>query len=154
MKITIAPIALLIALLTAAPSFADSVPGVGITREHMREMMAARGWPATIKTDEYGATIIESSVNNVTFDVYFYECANDYCRDIQFAAGWSNVTVTPDQINNWITQKRFVRVYWKPGNVVWAEMDARISEGTTENIEEYLSLWPVMLGEFKTFMNL
>jgi hypothetical protein len=38
--------------------------------------------------------------------------------------------------------------------VLFAEHDARILSGTTENIEASLAFWKVMLGEFKTFMKL
>lgn len=40
----------------------------------------------------------------------------------------------------------------RPGNILWAEQDARISRGTTENIDESLTLWSQTLVEFKKFM--
>ncbi|MDE2229982.1 MAG: YbjN domain-containing protein [Alphaproteobacteria bacterium] len=116
--------------------------------------MTKRGLPAKITKDSDGTTIITSRVSGVNFDTYFYECQNGICRDVQFAAGWSNSSATPDRVNQWNTTKRFVRVYWKSGHVLWAEMDARIALGTTENIDEYMALWPEMLREFKDFMHL
>lgn len=152
MKNFIAMIVAALAVL-AIPAFADPIPANGITPEQMAQIMRASGLPATVGHDSNGVLIISSRVVDVNFDVYFYECVSNYCRDIQFAAGWSNSTATPDLINSWNTTKRFLRVYWKPGNIVWAEQDARISLGTTENIKEQLALWPQMLIEFKTFMH-
>lgn len=155
MKSPFLPLLLAASLLGAAPAPAAPLPQGGITPQQMVEIMTRHGLPATLTRDSNGVQIITSRAVNVNFDVYFYECRDGSCRDIQFAAGWSNATgATPDRINEWNTTKRFIRVYWKPGNVVWAEQDARISRGTTENVEEYLALWPEMLGEFKSFMHL
>ena len=154
MKSKLVPATLVLALAAAAPAFATPVPARGISPEQMVQLMTKRGLPAKIGKDSNGTLIISSRVVDVNFDVYFYECASNYCRDIQFAAGWSNSTAAPERINEWNTTKRFVRVYWKPGNVIWAEEDARISRGSTENIDEQLALWPQMLIEFKQFMHL
>lgn len=56
------------------------------------------------------------------------------------------------KVNEWNTIKRFLRVYTKPGKLLWAEMDMVISPGTTENIDDSLTMWATMLGEFKKFM--
>ena len=155
MKSPFLPLLLAATLLAAAPASAGPLPQSGISFQQMVEIMTRHGLPATISRDSNGVQIITSRVININFDVYFYECQNGFCRDIQFAAGWSNATgATPDRVNEWNTTKRFIRAYWKPGNVVWAEQDARISLGSTENIDEDLTLWPQMLGEFKTFMHL
>jgi hypothetical protein len=38
--------------------------------------------------------------------------------------------------------------------VIWAEQDIVVTRSTTENIDDCLALWPRMLTQFKTFMNL
>lgn len=148
----------LLGLLTAAPAFAlvTSVPvsPAGVTREEIAKLMTQYGWPAKLAKDSNGTPIISSRAAGVNFDVYFYECHDGRCTDLQFAAGWSNAKVTPDQVNQWNADKRFLRSYWKPGNVVWAEMDARVARGTTGNIQEYLALWPTLLHEFTSFMHI
>lgn len=154
MRSWLIPVIPALVLMVAAPASAGPVPARGISPEEMVQIMTKRGLQAKIGRDSSNTLIISSRVVDVNFDVYFYECENGYCRDIQFAAGWSNSRATPEQINEWNTTKRFVRVYWKPGNVIWAEQDARISRGTTENIDEQLALWPQMLAEFKQFMHL
>jgi hypothetical protein len=144
------------ALLSAAPAFAASapIPAAGITPNELAQLMRQHGWPAKITHDSDGNLIISSRAADVNFDMYFYQCRNGRCTDIQFAAGWSGARVAPDKVNQWNRTKRFLRTYWKPGNILWTEMDARISRGTTANVEEYLALWPEMLDEFKPFMGL
>jgi len=158
MKRVSACTAVIVTLLAATPAFAAvtsaPVSAAGITREEMVQLMTQRGWSAKIDKDSSGTPVVSSRVNGVNFDMYFYECTRGRCTDIQFAAGWSNAKVTPDQINQWNTTKRFLRAYWKPGNILWTEMDARIALGSTGNIDEYLALWPQMLHEFTSFMHI
>jgi hypothetical protein len=126
-----------LAVCVSAPAFAAPIPAGGITMDQMAKLMTARGWSAKITEDAKGNQIIKSRAADVNFDVYFYNCANDRCRDIQFAAGWSKVTTAPSRINQWNTEKRFLRVYWKEGNVLWAELDSRVARSTTENINRW-----------------
>jgi len=140
--------------VTALHALADAVPKAGITMDDMAFLMSKHGLPTKIEKDSKGREIIKSRVAGINFDVYFYNCENGRCRDIQFAAGWQLKAVSSDRINAWNTEKRFLRVYWKPGNVMFAEHDLRVAETTTENIDEALELWPALLEEFKEFMKL
>jgi hypothetical protein len=60
--------------------------------------------------------------------------------------------VSSAKINEWNTSKRYLRVYSKPGKVVWAEQDVVVTNSTTENIDDYLTLLPKMYNTFKEFM--
>lgn len=145
---------LTIALLAAAPALASPLTEQGVTRELMVEIMTRHGLPARIDKDSKGNVIVKSRVAEVNFDVYFFNCTDGGCREIQFAAGWTNSTATTAKINEWNTNKRYLRVYSKPGKVIWAEQDAIVGRGTTENIDEYLTTWATVIAIFKTFMNL
>jgi hypothetical protein len=140
--------------VTALHALADPVPKAGITVEDMTFLMSKHGLPTQIDKDSKGREIIKSRVGGINFDVYFYNCETGRCRDVQFAAGWQMKAVSSDRINAWNTEKRFLRVYWKPGNVMFAEHDLRVAQTTTENIDEALELWPLLLEELKQFMKL
>jgi hypothetical protein len=145
---------LAIALFCAAAASAGPLNEAGVTREQMIGIMTRHGLPARMDKDSHGAVIVKSRVADVNYDVYFYNCVAGSCNQIQFAAGWSNSVVAASKVNEWNTTKRFLRVYTKPGKVIWAEMDMDISRGTTENIDDDLTMWATMLGEFKKFMKL
>jgi hypothetical protein len=142
------------ALLTAAPAVAGPLTEQGVTREEMVEIMTGHGLPARIDKDSKGNVIVKSRVAEVNFDVYFFDCTDGGCREIQFAAGWTNSTASQAKVNEWNATKRYLRVYSKPGKIIWAEQDAIVGRGTTENIEEYLTTWATVIAIFKTFMNL
>jgi hypothetical protein len=154
MKLSGFAAALAIALLTATQASASPLNDQGVTREEMVEIMRADGLPAKIETDSKSNVIVKSRVAEINFDVYFFDCKAERCAAIQFAAGWSNANASAAKVNEWNTTKRYLRVYTKPGKVIWAEQDIVVTRSTTENIDDCLALWPRMLTQFKTFMNL
>ena len=145
---------LAIALTTAAPAGAETLTAQGVTREKMVAIMIRHGLPARIDKDSKGNVIVKSRIIDINYDVYFFDCTDAGCREIQFAAGWSDSKASQDRINEWNTTKRYLRAYSKPGNVIWAEQDAILGRGTTDNIEDYLTTWGTMLVQFKEFMKL
>ena len=145
---------LAVALSAAAPALASPLPEAGITREHMVQVMAQHGLPARIDKDSNGNVIVKSRVAGINFDVYFFDCSDAGCREIQFAAGWSNSEIPQSKVNEWNTTKRYLRVYTKPGKVIWVEQDAIVGRGTTENIDECLHTWGTVIVIFKKFMDL
>ena len=145
---------LAVALTAAAPAVASSLPEAGVTREHMVQIMTQHGLPARIDKDSNGNVIVKSRVASINFDVYFFDCSDAGCREIQFAAGWSNSDIPQSKVNEWNTTKRYLRVYTKPGKVIWAEQDAVVGRGTTENIDECLRTWGTAIAIFKKFMDL
>jgi hypothetical protein len=145
---------LAVALLTAAPAMAETLTEQGVTREKMVAIMTRHGLPARIDKDSKGNVIVKSRIIDINYDVYFFNCTDGGCREIQFAAGWTDSTASLDRINEWNTTKRYLRDYSKPGNVIWAEQDAVVGRGTTDNIEDYVTTWGTMLVQFKEFMKL
>lgn len=150
-----------LALFAAIPAFAEvtsaPVPATGIAPEEMAQLMSQHGWPAQIAKDSDGNPLIKSNVAGVGFDVAFFECHGGRCRDIRFEVGWSKAgppNVTPEKLNTWNTNNRFLRAYLRPDRSLWAAMDARIARGTTANVEEYIVLWPATLKEFRSYFGL
>jgi hypothetical protein len=90
---------LAVALLTAAPAVASPLTEQGVTRELMVEIMIRHGLPARIDKDSKGNVIVKSRVAEVNFDVYFFNCTDSGCREIQFAVGWTNSTASQAKIN-------------------------------------------------------
>jgi hypothetical protein len=134
------------ALMSAMPAFASPLNEQGITREEMVEVMLADGLPAKIDKDSRGNVIVRSRVSDINFDVYFFDCTDNRCGAIQFAGGWSNSSASEARINEWNTTKRYLRVYSKPGKVIWAEQDVLVTRSTTENLDDCLALWRKMIA--------
>ena len=145
---------LAIGFLAAAPAAAFDLPEQGLSRQQMVDIMTKHGLTARIDKDDRDNVIVRSRVAGINFDVYFFHCVDGSCREIQFAAGWNKSPATPGQVNEWNTTKRYLRVYWKPNQVIWAEQDVIVGRGTSENIDDYLTTWEDVIVEFKSFMKL
>ncbi len=142
---------LLQAAAFAAPVAARPLTG-GISRADMAEYLKAKGYTVNLATDSHGEEILKTSVVGVNFDVYFYECDGaKLCQAVQFAAGWNlDVKPSPDILNAWNKEKRFIRAYADESGALFGEMDLIVyPTSTTEQIDAYLKLWEAMLPDFK-----
>jgi Putative bacterial sensory transduction regulator len=145
---------LAIALMAAAPAGAETLTAQGVTREKMVAIMTRHGLPARIGKDGKGNMIVKSRIVDINYDVYFFIWTDGGCREIQFAVGWSNSKASQDKVNEWNSTKLYLRVYSKPGRVIWAEQDVIVGRTTAENIDEHLTTWSTAIARFKEFMNL
>jgi len=146
----------LVLSLETSPALARDLPAAGMTREQVAGWLRDRGYPAEIKTDSTsGDTYVSSTVDGVTFGIYLYGCDGDVCPDIQYSAGWTGLSaVTPDQINVWNRDNRYVRAYVSKEGGVFGEYDVDIAAGGTwEQLNHSLDRWVQALDAFKAFLN-
>lgn len=129
----------------------------GVTRAEIRDYLAAHGYEAKITTDANNNSIVKTTVDGVTFNVYFYDCQGERCPQIQFSAGWRMPSPpTPELVNDWNRSKRLARAYTsEKGDELFIEVDLDL-ENTTSNaqINEYLRVWKILLGNFKKHFSL
>jgi hypothetical protein len=145
---------LAIALMAAAPAGAETLTAQGVTREKMVAIMTRHGLPVRIAKDSKGNVIVKSRIVDINSDIYFFICTDGGCREIQFAAGWSNSKASQDEVNERNSTKRYLRVYSKPDRVIWADQNVIVGRTTAENIDEYLTTWSTAIARFNEFMNL
>lgn len=142
----------------ALPGSAAATPVTGgITRAEMAEHLQTLGYEIKLEADWKGLDIIKTNAVGVNFDVYFLDCDGGRCQSIQFAAGWTTTNKpSPDAVNAWNRDKRFIRAYLtEDGGALYGEMDLHVAPASsTEQIDEYLRLWKVMLPDFKTRFSL
>lgn len=142
----------------SSSSAAASPLDQGITREEMAGLLSSMGYSAKVGEDTLKNRVVTSAVGGVSFDVYFFDCnAEGRCQAVQFAAGWT-MSVAPKSatLNAWNRDKRYMRAYvTKDNKALYGEMDLTVSPGgSTEQIDDYLRLWGLLLPEFQTRFNL
>ncbi|HEV2532141.1 YbjN domain-containing protein [Phenylobacterium sp.] len=141
-------------VLAAGPAVSRNLPAGGVTRQEVAAWLEAGGHPATIHADSAGEIIVSSSNGGVNWDIYFYKCAAGRCADIQYAAGWTEITgMTLDKVNQWNHDKRLIRAYLGPKSSVWGEYDVVLSPGGSwEQLDTSLRDWSSAVLRFKTFI--
>ena len=85
----------------------------------------------------------------------FQSCQNGVCADLQFSIGFSTAAVTPDLVNGWNRDRRFLKAFYEPSTtpgepasaVVQYDMFLRPGEGP-EQIGDHLAVWRGLAPEF------
>lgn len=152
MKRTLLAAALLLAALPAVAAHARDLPAGGLTRTELAQWLQGHGYKAQIHDDSNGISIVTSASDGVNWDIYFFVC-NDVqrCGSIQYAAGWTGVTVADDALNSWNRTKRYIRAYQGEKGSIWGEYDIDISPGGTwEQLDKSLDRWTDALPTYKT----
>nr|QQZ51966.1 YbjN domain-containing protein [Phenylobacterium glaciei] len=96
------------------------MPAGGLTRAEIAQWLQGHGYKAKIHDDSSGTSIVTSASDGLNWDIYVYECNGaGRCPDLQYAAGWSGVTVADDTLNTWNRDNRYIRAYQGEKGSVW-----------------------------------
>lgn len=135
----------------------DAVASAGVTRQDILNYLNTHGYSAKLATDTLGNSIVKTEVDGITFNVYFYDCQGESCPDIQFSAGWQmSKAPSAELVNEWNRSRRLARVYTsEKGDGLFIEMDMNLANADAAGeIAEYLRMWKLLLGKFKTHFSL
>ena len=99
-----------------------------------------------------GVTSLHIADEPLPWNLTFYACGPSLCDDIQYSAIFSG-PITPDQINAWNRDNRFLKAFFMPagpggeaGAVV--QYDVVLTSGGTEQLREPTVIWLQMLRTF------
>jgi hypothetical protein len=112
----------------------------------------AKGYgSAKLGTDSSGDPKITGRIDGTKYGVYFYGCKDGKnCDDIQFAAAWSGVSVSLEEINEWNRNKRFGRAYLDSDGDPSLLMSVNIDYGVTEeNLDDTFNWWKRVLEQYR-----
>lgn len=99
-----------------------------------------------------GVTSLHIADEPLPWNLTFYACGPSLCDDIQYSAIFSG-PITPDQINAWNRDNRFLKAFFmpaEPGGVAGAvvQYDVVLTSGGTEQLREPTVIWLQMLRTF------
>ncbi|MCF6201978.1 MAG: YbjN domain-containing protein [Hydrogenimonas sp.] len=140
------------ALLTMTMLSAPAAAGVIKATDTDSILNVAKGYgSATLKKDSSGDPLIVGRIDGTKYGILFYGCENGKnCDDIQFAASWSGVKVTLQDINRWNKSKRYGKAYLDDDGDPRLEMPVNLDYGVTdENFDDTFDWWTKVLKEFK-----
>lgn len=130
---------------TAAPAQVTGDPAL------IARLMADLGMPVTLGKDVQGIPMLESKVDDMLFNVYFYDCET-LCRRMQFVTSFRLSTpMTADDANDWNRNNPFGKVVITETGDPYVEMDIGVAADGVgrKNFEDALSTWRDVLGEFR-----
>ncbi|WPL12517.1 YbjN domain-containing protein [Thiorhodovibrio litoralis] len=108
-----------------------------------------------LDTDSLGNPLIIGRTNGIKYGIYFHGCEEGKeCKDIQFISGWSGVKLSLETINEWNRTQRFCKALIDQEGDPGLRFPVNIRYGvTSENMEDTMDWWAVIVKKFKKFMD-
>ena len=148
-------------LAFAAPAAASPMASVqtaaepGVSIEAVRAWLTEKGGTVSEINRRDGETWISVADGPLTWVVFFYSCQADVCGDIQYAASFSNDTITQAMVNDWNRDRRFLKAFFTPGegggaNTAVVQYDVLIHDGGVDQLTDHTALWLDLVSAFGT----
>ncbi len=90
--------------------------------------------------------------------LFFQSCQTGLCTDLQFSVGYRAAAVTPELVNNWNRDRRFLKAFYEageagqPGSAV-VQYDVFLNPGGPEQLNDHLAIWRGLLPAFARMAN-
>lgn len=138
-----------------APTAIQTATDPGVSIEAVRAWLTAKGGTVSEINRQDGEIWISIADGPLTWVIFFYSCQADVCGDIQYAASFSNPTVTQTMVNDWNRDRRFLKAFFTPGeaggdNTAVVQYDLLIHAGDVEQLTDPTALWLEMVNDFAT----
>lgn len=148
------PLAIL-AFLPAFPAVAELPAPVLGDPKQIGELMTQSGLPVSRGADLEGLPVLESQIDDVRFNVYFYEC-RPLCERMQFVSGFTPAApMTPQLANQWNMSNPYATVVVSDSGDAFLEMDIGLAgDGIgRKNFDETLASWRLAMSEFRDYID-
>jgi hypothetical protein len=140
-------------VLISGAAGAKNLPAGGMTIAEIAKWLQGEGYKAEVRSDK-SEKYLESSADGQNFQIYQYDCDKaKRCGSFQFQIGYDTKgSFSPDKVNDWNKENRWVRVYADKVNDPWVELDVDLTPGGTfELLDDEFGVWRMSLGHFHKF---
>ena len=149
-----------VALALAAPAAASAAPltvqtaaSPGVSPEAVRAWLISKGGTVSEISREGGETWLTVSDGPLNWMVFFYSCEAGVCGDIQYAASFSNPTITEAMVNVWNRDHRFLKAFFAPAEgdgdqTAVVQYDVLLHSADVEQLTDHTALWLDLVTEF------
>ena len=153
--IRLATLAAAALMAVAAPAAAQTATDPGVSIEAVRAWLASKGGTVSAINRDAGDTWITVDDAPLSWVIFFYGCEADMCGDIQYAASFSNPTITQAMVNDWNRDRRFLKAFYAPGEggaapTAVVQYDVLIHSADVEQLTDHTALWLDLAGAFGT----
>jgi hypothetical protein len=139
----------------AMPAFAQMISSRD--PDGIAKLLRDRGQNAIITVDEFNDPFIETSVDNVDYNIIFYGCTeHEDCTSLalrtqRMSAGRASF----EAMNTWNTEQRWTKLYTADVNSAIMEMDFLFREGpmSEASFAAYLDIWDRSVAQFVRFID-
>lgn len=141
------------AAASAAPAPVQTAATPGVSIEAVRAWLTSKGGEVSAINRQDGETWISIDDDPLSWMIFFYGCQADVCEDIQYAASFSNPTITQAMINDWNRDRRFLKAYFLPAadgrdNTGVVQYDVLMQGDDVEQLTDHTALWLDLVATF------
>lgn len=154
LALSVTPVAPQTAPARPAPAAAPAArPPVGVAPAAVVVWLNTQGVTAGPIQEDQGRKFIRVDADGLAFLLYFQSCEGALCSDAQFTTGVANAAITPDLINSWNRDRRFLKAIYEaptasaPASAV-IQYDVLLNSGGPEQLTDHLAIWRSLLPEF------
>ena len=149
--------ALMLSSMTAAPVLAQApaTPASGLSVSEVSAWLTRIGGQVGPLQRVDGQTFFSVTNAGLTWAVFFYGCREDVCDSVQFSAVVPGAGATPEAVNAWNRDNRFLKAFRTAGETpsATAQYDVVALPGAgVEQLTDPLSVWLQLLPKFATAM--
>lgn len=121
------------------------------------DLLRARGQTVIVTVDEFNDPFIETSVDNMDYNILFYGCvAHKECTSFSLRAQrMSAGAASFEAMNDWNTDQRWTKIYTADINSAILEMDFLFSQAPLgeATFAAYLDIWDRSLVQFARYID-
>lgn len=138
-----APVAEAPALGVSPAAVSDWLKGVGATVGEIQQASGRRFIPV--------------HDGRLDWTLWFYTCGPELCDDVQFSSIFTSQTITPERVNDWNRDNRFIKAFYiapsgdTPARAV-AQYDVLLTTTGVEQINDVTATWAGQLDKFANAM--
>jgi len=159
------PLAAALSIL-AAPALAQETPaapapaqaaGIGDAPSAASDWLKSIGAIVGETQEVAGRRFIPVNDGRLDWTLWFYTCGAELCDDIQFSSIFTSAQITPEKINDWNRDNRFIKAFYiapvgdTPARAV-AQYDVLLTTTGVEQINDPTATWANQLDKFANAM--
>jgi hypothetical protein len=150
-----APVAASATSIAGQPPTVQTTADPGVSVEAVRAWLVSKGGTVSEINRQDGEIWLSVNDAPLSWMVFFYGCQADVCGDIQYAASFSNPTITQAMINDWNRDRRFLKAFFRPGEgggdpSAVVQYDVLMQGGDVEQLTDHTALWLDLVTDFGT----
>ena len=149
--------AVCVAACLSASADAKNIPAGGITQDELAAWMREHGAPITVNSlpqpdPSILGTYLSTSSNGLGYSVYLHDCKAGRCATLLIVGAAGPCTLTLDQINQWNSQRRWLRAFYKADEQLCVGGMDVIAEGASyDNLSVSFGTWEHILIDYIRF---
>jgi hypothetical protein len=152
LALSVTPVSQTAAVRPAAPAPA-AAPVIGVSPAAVIAWLTTQGATVGAIQQDQGRDYVRVEADGLAWLLFFQSCTNGLCPDVQFTTGVANAAITPELINGWNRDRRFLKAVYRapegtrpPSAVV--QYDVLLNGDGPEQLADHLAIWRGLLPDF------